>query len=257
MKIGIISDIHEDIHGLARALGMLWKKGCDEIICLGDIAGFSVLHYDFEKTRDASECLRLIRSKCSLILPGNHDLHACRKIPFSNPGFEYPPGWYDMDINRRRQLSSGKVWLYEDEDPGSNLTEDDKNFISNLPEYAIREIEGTRILFSHYLFPDLTGSSTSLLPDGSLVNSHLEFMESENCSLAFFGHSHAEGLWLIRKDKYEIKKRLRDPLKKGNAVIGVPCLAKGKNRPGISIYDTTKAIIKTYWLYPGTGRIFK
>jgi len=103
MRIGFISDIHEDLHGLKRALDILGKWKCDEIICLGDIAGFSYPHYRHENNRNASECLRLVKESCSIVIPGNHDLYACRKIPEMNPGFSYPDNWYDMDFTSRKQ----------------------------------------------------------------------------------------------------------------------------------------------------------
>ena len=36
MKLGFISDIHEDIVSLERALEILLKEQCDQIICLGE-----------------------------------------------------------------------------------------------------------------------------------------------------------------------------------------------------------------------------
>ena len=42
MKIGIISDIHEDIKRLKEALAILHKQKCDQIVCLRDFVGYSV-----------------------------------------------------------------------------------------------------------------------------------------------------------------------------------------------------------------------
>ncbi len=41
MLLGVISDIHEDIIALEKALTFLEKRNCDQIICLGDIVGYA------------------------------------------------------------------------------------------------------------------------------------------------------------------------------------------------------------------------
>ena len=81
MKIGIISDIHEDIVSLKYIFKTFEKRRCDEIICLGDIVGFVGNYFYFSATRNASECLRLVRANCSHVLAGNHDLFAIKKLP--------------------------------------------------------------------------------------------------------------------------------------------------------------------------------
>ena len=53
MKIGFVTDIHEDIVSLRRAFTVLERAGCDIVICLGDIVGFT-LHFQKRITqRDA------------------------------------------------------------------------------------------------------------------------------------------------------------------------------------------------------------
>jgi predicted phosphodiesterase len=135
MKIGFIADIHEDLPSLKKAFKLLEKKGCEELICMGDICGYSFPYYHYQKDRDASTCLELVRKKCQIIIPGNHDLHAARKTPLSNPGFDYPDDWYEMDFEVRKKLAKGKIWLYEDTELESNFSEADKDFIRGLPEF--------------------------------------------------------------------------------------------------------------------------
>ena len=40
MKIGLITDIHENANLLKEALRLAAKNKCDEIVCLGNIVGF-------------------------------------------------------------------------------------------------------------------------------------------------------------------------------------------------------------------------
>lgn len=60
MKIGIISDIHEDILSLSRALRMLEKERCDRVVSLGDIVGFDNGYYGAGRVQDAEACIRLV-----------------------------------------------------------------------------------------------------------------------------------------------------------------------------------------------------
>ncbi len=42
MKVGIISDIHENFHNLVRALEFMEKQGVEQILCLGDLMNAGV-----------------------------------------------------------------------------------------------------------------------------------------------------------------------------------------------------------------------
>ena len=232
---------------------LLDKLHCGEIVCLGDISGFSSPYYRHENERDASACLKLIRENCSIIIPGNHDLYACRKIPSHNPGFEYPDDWYNLDLETREALADNKIWLYENEELESNYSDEDKSFIAGLPEVAIKNIGGMNVLFSHHLYPDVTGSSTRLLPDNKLKYSHLSFMDNNDCQLAFFGHNHVEGIWVISDKRSGIRKKIctgNEPV-----AIGLPCIVRGKNLPGIAIYNTDSGMVRSRNLEPVFKRL--
>ena len=254
MKIGFIADIHEDLPSLKKALNLLERKGCEELVCMGDICGYSYPYYNHKKDRDASACLKLVRKECKIIIPGNHDLHASRKTPVSNPGFDYPDDWYEKDFKVRQKLAKGKVWLYEDDELESNYTENDKDFIRSLAEFVFTEIDGKKILLSHYIYPDFTGSSTRSIPDTALINRHISYMDENECKLSFFGHSHVEGNWIIQKDSIKRNKSVNLGKLKGICGIGLPCTVRGRNNPGISTYDSGTSIIESYPLYPKLRR---
>ncbi|MFW2373574.1 MAG: metallophosphoesterase family protein [Gammaproteobacteria bacterium] len=64
-KLGLVSDVHATARPLAQALELLTEKGVDDIVCLGDIAGYGV---------ELDETVKLLeRYHCQSIL-GNHDL---------------------------------------------------------------------------------------------------------------------------------------------------------------------------------------
>lgn len=256
MKTGLISDIHEDLIGLIKSLGQLRKAGCSEVICLGDIAGYSSPHFRFSRTRNASGCVSAVRENCSLVIPGNHDLFACRKVPVSNPGFEYPQGWYNLDFDARKELGGDTIWLYEDTEAPGNLNEQDKSYLSGLPEYRIIERGNRKIILSHHLYPDFTGSSKRLLPDPELEKSHLNYMTENGIDISFFGHNHVEGLWLIMDGKAMLSDKICINKYKVPIAVGLPCIANGRNTPGYAIMDMESGIIESYRLNRRRTRFF-
>ena len=165
MKIGIITDIHENTGLLTDSLRLASELKCDEIACLGDIIGYDARFYNYNSGRSARECLKLVRSNCKWITAGNHDLFAARIFPAYSNGFKYPGNWFSLDTEQRKKLSSGKVWCYEGDSP-NDLCEEDIDYIKSIPEYAITDISGFRCLFAHYLAPDYTGSTTVYIEIG-------------------------------------------------------------------------------------------
>jgi predicted phosphodiesterase len=63
-RLGIISDIHGNLHALQAVLSYLGKASIDELICLGDIVGYGPA---------PDVCLDLVVKHCSVIVRGNHD----------------------------------------------------------------------------------------------------------------------------------------------------------------------------------------
>jgi len=257
MKLGILSDIHEDFHSLRKAMSQLEKKDCDELICLGDIAGYSAPYFDYQDTRSANLCWEIIKKNFKYIVPGNHDLYASRSIPRSNPGFSYPANWYNLPFNQREELGSGKVWLYEPHELESDLSDENKEYIQNLPDQPVINVDGRQILLSHYLFPDLSGSGCILPPTINLYRSHLDFLKTTKASFALFGHCHPEGLLVYQNRDKKLIKFGKSIACKEESIIGVPCTANGRNIPGYSILDTDNLKIRTYSLRPIYKRIFR
>ena len=158
MKIGIISDIHEDIKRLKEAFVILRKEKCRKIVCLGDFTGYSVPFCGFLQSRNARGVIKLLKKNGVSILSGNHDLFSIKKLPKNRTGFPFPKNWYSLNFQTRHKLSKGKVYLYEDHTLPPLLKKEDKQFIRQLPEYLVKKCGNLKILFSHYAFPDLVGA---------------------------------------------------------------------------------------------------
>ena len=116
MKIAIISDIHEDVESLKQALHLIEKEKCDEIFFLGDSVGFSNQFYDFEATKNANECIDLIRTNCKLSVAGNHDIYLTQRFPEIFIQNNLPKNWYELSYTEQLVLSRDKFWLYQEED---------------------------------------------------------------------------------------------------------------------------------------------
>lgn len=175
---------------LQEALRAADAWACHEIACLGDIAGFDRRFYRHELKRSASACLSLIRANCRWIVAGNHDLAAASRFPLYSNGFIYPDEWYDLPPEEKRALSEGRVWTYEG-DSANDLGPEDLEFLNNLPEYINVSAEGADCLFSHYIFPDCTGSTTRYVEKNSQLRDLWKFMDEIGSVYAFTGHSHA------------------------------------------------------------------
>ncbi len=240
MKLGIITDIHEDILSLREAFRILEKKGCNEVACLGDITGFELPFYNYRTERSAHDCLALIRANCSIIVAGNHDLYSLRELPNHQGGFNFPAGWYDLDYEERKILSQNKVWLYEADSLSSLLGRSDKEFLASLPEFAVMETGQQKILFSHALFPDPTGSLMWGIEDIRSFHRHFQVLKKYNCSLGFSGHFHPGGF--IKAGEFDYHTHGFGKAKADHEITQFicPCIARSEKANGVAIFDTRR-----------------
>jgi len=243
MKIGIITDIHENTEMLLEALKLADANSCDEIVCLGDIVGFDRRFYKHVRNRSSKACLDLIRSNCRWIVAGNHDLFAAGRLPEYSNGFTYPGNWFRMSPEERKKSSLGKVWSYECDDP-NDLDEEDCEFLKLLPEFITTSLNGVSVLFSHYIFPDLTGSTTQYIERNSQLKEAWEFMSNHHVMFSFSGHSHSSFAGFAFRNSGSFLKAIHsipdNSFNLGNemVVIALPPLAGEKGRTGFSIIDT-------------------
>ena len=244
MKLAIISDIHEDIVSLRLAIARIEKEQCDEIICLGDISGFSEPYYPYRQTRNAHECLAVIRANCKIIIAGNHDLNASRIIPENSPLFNYPEDWYDMDYFEKMEVSQGKLWMYDENELNPLYSKSDIEFISLLPEYEILTFGEKNIFFSHYLYPNITGSIKAMSHAHEVVAPHLELVREKGCDIAFAGHEHnRKGIIYAENGVRFFGKRIKMSPVDLSCVL-IPAIASGPNRNGFCIFDLNSWSLK-------------
>lgn len=245
MLIGIISDIHEDLVRLKKAFSIFKKRRVDEIICLGDIVGYCVPYYTYLNSRNSNEVISLIRSSCSDVVIGNHDLYALKKIPRNKSFFDYPKNWYQLDYGTRKSISDGRLFLYEDNELSALLSSKNMDYLDSLPEYIIKDCGDHRILLTHYAFPDCTGSSTLVITNTGQMKEHFIFMKKNNCIYGFSGNDHFEGIRVFTNtdiSDYSFSEDYKMPNEQ--VWIHGPTVSKGTFDNGIMIYDSKQRLLE-------------
>lgn len=248
MKIAIISDIHEDIISLQKALNIIEKEQCEQIICLGDIIGCSSKHCEYNLTKDANECINLIIKNNIKTIIGNHDLLHIKKTPIFNAGFNYSKNWYELELFEREKLSINKTWIYYSE-AHTNLNTTSIEFLNNQKEYFIENYKELNILFSHNYYPDFSGSLFNTHFTPNQLKEHFLFMENNNCLLSFCGHRHIQGVLSSGKTKSNKFSALfhkftyyrfgLEKVKNQLQFLTLPAIANQNQLNGFVIFDTS------------------
>ena len=102
MKYAIISDIHGNLAAFKQTLVDARKRGCEKIICLGDLTGYG---------KQSVECVELAMREVDVCLMGNHDSACCGK---ENPIELIFNRNYDVDVATRDLLDRRQMdWLRE------------------------------------------------------------------------------------------------------------------------------------------------
>ncbi|MFH0990889.1 MAG: metallophosphoesterase family protein [bacterium] len=151
MHLAILSDIHSNLEALTTAFEIIDTRSVDEVICLGDVVGYGA---------NPNECLNLVRSRCSTILLGNHDLAAI-----------------DLSVTEQFTMNAriAAVWT------NRQLTAEHKQFLETLPLTHSRE----DILFVH-ASPCNPEEWDYIFSDVDARRAFRHFSEE----ICFIGHSH-------------------------------------------------------------------
>ncbi len=243
MRLALISDIHEDLVSLQKALRRINRHGYDLLACLGDICGFNIPNDRHAGERNASACIALIREHCDVVIPGNHDLHAASRLPSDWSLFGFPDNWYELSVEERKDLGEGRL-CFHDADLDAGLSEDDLTYLRALPFHHVLGNGAERILLSHYASPNLSGFASRFYSREKEFRPHFDFMAAHDCRLAFIGHGHTQGFY--RADREHLKQyRFRKLLLKGGPqLIGVPALTRQSPLRGFCIYDTDRGLLR-------------
>lgn len=244
MVVGIISDVHSDYNSLKKAVAYLEKKNCDTLVCLGDIVGYNDDFTEFFKHGQAKNCVAFVLSEFDIVVMGNHDLYALRKLPLFDAGFRYPDNWYEMSLSQRKKLAGKNIWLYEDEKDDLLISKQLRDSYEIIPEFKTKYIGENLVMFSHYLHPDLSGSTTFKAKEYNEFSKHFAFMQNYECSIAFSGHTHPEGVEIVKDQQYRKFPFGEYSIGYGQVIVNVPCIAKGKIQNGVTIYHPSQGALE-------------
>lgn len=242
MRIAIITDIHEDADRLVNALELLDSEGYDQLICLGDVTGYS---YGYNQHRaDAEKCIQLLRNKGALVVTGNHDLHTCKKLPSYHKEYGLDELWYNMDLKIKKSKVYRKFWLYEDETTSCHSTEN-LDFLAELPEWLTVDTDEGRIMFSHFLVPDICGITRRFPATLFGWGKHKAFMKTQKCRLAFIGHAHPSGVAVTGSIGWMNPSNTVYRLPEDDRIIICPALVSSQISSACLIFDSSKNEIRT------------
>lgn len=247
MRIGIISDIHQDLDNLSKAIKHFEQLNCDKIWCLGDILGYNKYYKPFFSNNNANKCVDIVRMNCALVILGNHDLHAIERFPEISPGFNYPDNWFLITTAMRRVLSSSQLWSYET-DTVAELSKQNLEFLYYLKEFEIFDTPRIKILASHFIYPNITGSIKGFITHPTDCYSHFHFMELQGADFSFVGHGHVEGVCFVSERKLRFRGFGVYSIRKKHKMVILPPLAKSNRLYGYVVYDDKKHRLEVYRL---------
>ena len=165
MKIAVFSDVHGNLEALKAVLGQIREKNADLTVFLGDI---------FQRGNDEFECLELLKNSDVICLKGNCELYAEHGVDV-DPDVEHLRDYYD-GIRKK-------------------LTEEQMQFIRQMPLFYEIESNGRKLHFSHFLFLDIEKPypflPLSSLKDGTFDRA-CESAYVKQYDLAVVGHCHQD-----------------------------------------------------------------
>ncbi len=200
MKIGIITDIHNNLVALESVLDYLKKEKCEKIICCGDIIGIGP--YPDETVQ------RMMQIPDLIAVRGNHERYLIEGIS-SKMAEEDRIGEDEKQYHK---------WEH------SMLSQSSKDFLYGLPYEKSIIVEGRKISIMHYAMDD----------DHKYINFDLNTDESDlkkifknvKSDIILYGHNHNRNI--CKSDKLYIN------------VGSLGCPAGDKNIARFGILKITK-----------------
>lgn len=165
MKIAIISDIHGNNEALTAVLEDIKIQNCDKIFCLGDLAMAGP-----EPSKTVHKIKEMLKQDNFLLIQGNTD----EKLGTYNKSFEEV-----LDKNVPVMANAYRADLKE-------LSDEDKNFLANLPEKLEIEENGIKILLCH----GSPRKNDENITNDLEIEQVEEIVSNVDAEVIFCGHTH-------------------------------------------------------------------
>lgn len=158
MRLGIVSDVHADVHALQDALVQIARLRCDEVVCAGDLVDYGLF---------PEETLALLRERPVACIRGNHDRWA---------------------IGRGRADDPSAAAIGEAHDAsGWDLSAESLQFLAQLPTAWDRVLDGVRVAVRHGTpASDMQG----VYPDQTDPEQVFRWLEQSAADVLIVGHTH-------------------------------------------------------------------
>lgn len=164
MKIGIITDIHNNCYALGAVLTKFSSTGIEKIICCGDILGIGPKPDETVKMIMGLKNIECVR--------GNHDNYLISGFPKNVPNGEM------MSIEEMEHHK----WEH------NKLSENSAQYIKSLPYSKTIIIDNKKIYIAHYSM-DSNNKYVNYTPNPSLVDLKRMF-ENIDTDVVVYGHNH-------------------------------------------------------------------
>ena len=237
MKIWIIADLHEDIIRTKEAIKLLKDNNCEKTVCLWDLVWVAIPYYWYMKSRNWSEVIKLVKEHCDVVVVWNHDLYCIKKNPQSSK-FKYPVNWYSLDYQTRNSLANWDLWLMEENELSAIISDEEKKYISSLPEYKIIEYDGIKILFSHWIYPEFTWTTKFKAETLEDYDALFDFMKQYDCKINIVWHSHRRRYFFSEKWLLDLNFNIKFKLGSNFWWFVIPCVANWTEQNWVAIFDT-------------------
>ena len=157
-RFAVISDVHGNLGALRRVLAALDRRKLDQVICLGDVAGYGP---------QTGGCLAMLQERAIPCLRGNHDawVGSSRPIPWDTS----PAAAAGVRADR------------------TSLNAEQRRVLGALPW----TFEGGGFAFVHASYP--TPRDWWYVLDPIDAELHLR---TQPAPVSFFGHTHRQGGWV-------------------------------------------------------------
>ena len=206
MRWAIFSDIHANKQAAEAVIKAYKSEGIDSYLCLGDIVGYGA---------DPTECIRLVKHSCDIVLAGNHDWAAAGL--FSS---EYFNTWARQAV----------VWTQ------SKISPAEREFLASL-----------RLVYNDHNLASVHGELTcpgrfDYITDCFQASNTFALMRQSIC---FIGHTHQAGIFVQDNQagvyyQKETSVKLRPGLRYIVDVGSVGQPRDGNNKASFCIYDTER-----------------